>query len=174
MFDIWRPHPTAEVRYRGPHHGLQRKCWMNIKEWTSPPMPKLPTRTSCRKDWNRISAESSLMSPWWPNWSRDWTELNSLSLLRLRGPGIILASKDALQKFLLFLQARWAMNNILVTHNLDVHYECSMWPCILALFTWNFICLENLSSQSTLTPESFLTSDFCIYPVFTSLTSHAV
>ena len=44
--------------------GRQRKYWMdNIKEWTSLPMPELPTKASCRKDWKRISAESSLMSP---------------------------------------------------------------------------------------------------------------
>ena len=30
----------------------------------------------CRKDWKRISAESSLLSPRWPNLSRDWAELN--------------------------------------------------------------------------------------------------
>ena len=53
----------------------QRKCWMdNIKERTSLPMPELFTRASCRKDWKRISA-LSLMSHWWPNQSRDWTEL---------------------------------------------------------------------------------------------------
>ena len=58
--------------------GQQRKCWMaNIKEWTSLPMPDLLTTASCRKDWNRISAELSLMSPWRPNRSRDWTELNT-------------------------------------------------------------------------------------------------
>ena len=33
----------------------------NIKERTSLPMPELLTRVSCRKDWKRISAESSLM-----------------------------------------------------------------------------------------------------------------
>ena len=44
--------------------GRQRKCWTdNTKEWTSLPMPELLTRTSCKKDWMRISAESSLMSP---------------------------------------------------------------------------------------------------------------
>ena len=31
--------------------------------WTSLPMPELLTRASCRKDWKRISAESSLKSP---------------------------------------------------------------------------------------------------------------
>ena len=58
-------------------HGRQRKCWMdNIKEWTYLPMPKLLTRTSCRKDWKRISAESSIISRWRPDRSRDWTALN--------------------------------------------------------------------------------------------------
>ena len=40
----------------GRRRGWQTKCWMdNIKEWTSLPMR--------RKDWKRISAESSLVSP---------------------------------------------------------------------------------------------------------------
>ena len=44
----------------------QRKCWMdNIKEWMSLPMPELLTMT-CRKDWRKISAESSVMSPYDP------------------------------------------------------------------------------------------------------------
>ena len=52
--------------------GWQRKRWMvNIKEWTSLPMPELLTTVSCRKDWKRISAESSLMSPRRPNRSKD-------------------------------------------------------------------------------------------------------
>ena len=59
------------------YHDQQRKCCMdNIKKWTSLPMPELLTKASCRTDWKRISAKSSLMSPWWPNQSRDWTELN--------------------------------------------------------------------------------------------------
>ena len=42
----------------------QRKCWMdNIKEWTSLPVLELLAWASCRKDWKRISAESSHMSP---------------------------------------------------------------------------------------------------------------
>ena len=43
--------------------GQQRKCWMDIKKWTSLPMPQLFTRASCRKVFSRISAESSLMFP---------------------------------------------------------------------------------------------------------------
>ena len=44
--------------------GRQRKCWMdNIKERTSQPVPDMLTRTSYRKDWKRISADSSLVSP---------------------------------------------------------------------------------------------------------------
>ena len=35
----------------------------NIKEWTSLPIPELLTGTSCRKDWKRISVESTLMPP---------------------------------------------------------------------------------------------------------------
>ena len=34
----------------------------NIKEWTFLPVPELFKGASCRKDWKRISAESSLMS----------------------------------------------------------------------------------------------------------------
>ena len=52
--------------------GQQRKCWMdNIKEWTALRMPELLTRASCRKDWKRITSESSLMSPRRPSRSRD-------------------------------------------------------------------------------------------------------
>ena len=41
----------------------QRKWWVdNIREWTSRSMAEPLTRASCRKDWKRISAESSLMS----------------------------------------------------------------------------------------------------------------
>ena len=36
----------------------------NIKEWSIfLPTPELLARASCRKDWKRISAESSVMSP---------------------------------------------------------------------------------------------------------------
>ena len=48
----------------------------NIKECISLPMPELLTGASCRKDWKRISAELSVMSPQQPNRSRDWTELS--------------------------------------------------------------------------------------------------
>ena len=54
----------------------------NIKEWTYLPIPNLLTKASCKKDWNRISAESSLMSPRRPNRLRDWAELNFLAFLR--------------------------------------------------------------------------------------------
>ena len=48
--------------------GRQRKCWTDsIEEWTSLPIPELFTTASCRKDWKRISAELSLMSPRRPN-----------------------------------------------------------------------------------------------------------
>ena len=40
------------------------QCRMdNIKEWTYLPVPELLTRASCRKDWNRNSAESSSCPP---------------------------------------------------------------------------------------------------------------
>ena len=35
----------------------------NVKEWTSLPVPELFRRAFCRKDWKRISPESSIMSP---------------------------------------------------------------------------------------------------------------
>ena len=55
-----------------------------IKEWTSMPMPKLLTGASCRKDWKRISAESSLMSPQTTQSVKglNWTELNMCSQMR--------------------------------------------------------------------------------------------
>ena len=54
----------------------QGKCWMdNLEEWMSVPKQKLHMMASCRKDWKRISAESSLVPPPPPpRWSRDWTE----------------------------------------------------------------------------------------------------
>ena len=51
------------------------------QEWTSLLMSKLLTTASCRKDWQRISAESSLMSSWRPNRSKDCTELNWRQML---------------------------------------------------------------------------------------------
>ena len=47
-----------------------------------PAHAKLLTRASCGKDWKRISAESSLMSPWHPNQSREWTELNKCPIFK--------------------------------------------------------------------------------------------
>ena len=48
--------------------GRQRKCWTgDVKEWTSPLVPELLTKASCRKDLKRISAESSVMSPRQPS-----------------------------------------------------------------------------------------------------------
>ena len=41
----------------GRRHGRLRKC---IKEWTSIPTAELLSKASCRKDWKKISAESSL------------------------------------------------------------------------------------------------------------------
>ena len=46
----------------GQRHGRHKRCWMDTdKEWVSLPMPQLLIMASCRKDWKRISAESSLM-----------------------------------------------------------------------------------------------------------------
>ena len=56
----------------GQCRGQQRKCWMDhIKEWTSLPMPELLTRASCRKDWKRITAESSVLTSTQPSRSRN-------------------------------------------------------------------------------------------------------
>ena len=56
----------------GRRRGRQRKCWMNsIKEGTSLPVSELLTGVSYRKDWKRVSAESSPMSSRRPNRSRD-------------------------------------------------------------------------------------------------------
>ena len=68
----------------GRRRGRQRKCWMdNIKEWASLPMPELLIGASCRKDWKRISAESSLVSPLWlpigQRTEKHWTEFYSTS-----------------------------------------------------------------------------------------------
>ena len=53
--------------------GWQRQYWMaNVKEWTSLPVPEPFTTAFWRKNWKRISAELSVMSSWWPNWSKDW------------------------------------------------------------------------------------------------------
>ena len=66
----------------GRRHGRQRKCWMdNIKEWTSLLMPELLLTASCKKDWKRSSAESSLRSPRRHSRSWGWTELNWVSHL---------------------------------------------------------------------------------------------
>ena len=54
-------HPSRQLEGRR-RRGRHSKCWMDsIKEWTS--LPELLKRASCRKDWKRISAESSLVSP---------------------------------------------------------------------------------------------------------------
>ena len=57
----------------GQRRGRQRKCWMDtVKEWTFLPMiPEQLTMVTHGKDWKRISAESSLMSPRQPNRLKD-------------------------------------------------------------------------------------------------------
>ena len=48
----------------GQPRGLQRKCWIdNVKQLTSLPMPEVLMMASCKKDWKRISVESSLVYP---------------------------------------------------------------------------------------------------------------
>ena len=48
----------------------------NVKDWTFLPTQELSTMASRLKNWKKISAESSSMSPRRPNRSRDGTELN--------------------------------------------------------------------------------------------------
>ena len=67
----------------GQRHSWQGKCWMdNVKGWMLLIMQDPLALASHTKDWNwkRTSAELSLMSPWWTNWSRDWSLLNCSSL----------------------------------------------------------------------------------------------
>ena len=50
------------LTYLGGSRGRQRKyCMYNLKDWTSLHVPELLMMASHRKDWNRISAESSLI-----------------------------------------------------------------------------------------------------------------
>ena len=48
----------------------------NTKECRIPPILELLTKASCRKDWKRISADSSVVSPWWSIRSGGRTEMN--------------------------------------------------------------------------------------------------
>ena len=63
-------------------YSLSTMSWHGHEAWAwawgmgHGPMPELLTRASCRKDWKRISAESSLKSPRRPSQSRDRSELN--------------------------------------------------------------------------------------------------
>ena len=67
------PKPSFRAPWRvGRRRGRQRKFWMDkIKEWTYLHMPEPLTRASCRNDWKRISAETSLMFPRRPNQTRE-------------------------------------------------------------------------------------------------------
>ena len=64
---IWACHTSRQPLQNHPSGHLGRwvmpwseECWMdNIKKWTSLPMLELLTMASCRKDWKRITAESS-------------------------------------------------------------------------------------------------------------------
>ena len=61
-------HQTSPVSLWGHWYSGREKCWIdNIKEWTLLSMPELLTMaTSHRKDWTKISTESSLLSPHHP------------------------------------------------------------------------------------------------------------
>ena len=72
----WQPlEPCRRAKSGGGWcHGRHRKWWIDsVKQWTSLSMPDLPMMASHRKDWKKISAESS----WQPNRSRDWTDLTT-------------------------------------------------------------------------------------------------
>ena len=73
-------HGTSEG---GWSRGWQRKRGMdNVKEWTFLPMPELLAMASSRNDLKKISAEPSLMLSQGSNWSRNWTELICMAMLR--------------------------------------------------------------------------------------------
>ena len=62
-------------------------------------MPELLTIASCRKDWKRISAESSLMSHRRPNRLRDWTHPIMIGRRRRsRNPLVITINGDCFKK----------------------------------------------------------------------------
>ena len=74
-------HPS---RYRGGWATLWLAEEMRNRQQQRMDIPahaRTAQRATCRKDWKRVSAESSLMSPQWPSWSRDWTEMNYLELV---------------------------------------------------------------------------------------------
>ena len=64
----------------GRHRGRHMKCWMDLAtsdtEWTSLSVSETLSTASRRKDWTRISAESSTVSPRQTNRSKDYNELN--------------------------------------------------------------------------------------------------
>ena len=61
---LWQPLKTHPSGHLEQCHFQQWKCWMdNVKECTFLPMQKVRTTAYCRKDWKRISAESSIMFP---------------------------------------------------------------------------------------------------------------
>ena len=61
----------------GQCHGQQRKCWIvDVKKRTPLAMPELLMMASRRKDWKRICAELSVMSPLmtWSVEGLNWTD----------------------------------------------------------------------------------------------------
>ena len=80
---VWACHTSRQPLQKHPsgHLGGWATLWsaeeMLLKEWTCLPMPELLTMASCRKHWKTISAESSVLSPWWTIWSV-WTEMSCL------------------------------------------------------------------------------------------------
>ena len=63
------PRQHLQNIFQGTLEGRRRPGWQrkfgvdNAKEWLTLPMPELFSTASCRKDWKRISAESSPVSP---------------------------------------------------------------------------------------------------------------
>ena len=79
IFEVWLGLYTAVVI----KHLKSDQDFNNISNQTSLPTPNSSQRPPAEKTgWNRISAESSIMSPRRPNRSRDWTELNWIRHLK--------------------------------------------------------------------------------------------
>ena len=73
---------TSKPSNRGPWRvdntmvSRENARWTTSKSGRPCPCQNCSQGPPAKKDWNRISAELSLMSPQQPNQSRDWTELN--------------------------------------------------------------------------------------------------
>ena len=99
----------------------------NAKEWTSLPMPELPTMAPCRKDWKRISAESSVMLlARRPSRSRDWTEQNWTSWSSAKKPAALIFAFPIIQlHFSVF-----SMNKLSTSWIVDQAPTCDLMNCL--------------------------------------------